>query len=577
MSVDLPRGWTIAKIGEITDYVQRGKGPRYSEKNEFPVINQKAIRWYGIEEEHLKYVHEELWDTYAEDRFIKSGDILWNSTGTGTIGRACLLNDIEAAKAKVVDSHVTIVRVGKNIDPRYLFNWIRSPIVQLSIDSLSTGTTNQVELSKSKILESELPLAPLNEQIRISDKLDILLKKVDAAQFRLDKIPSILKRFRQSVLAAATSRELTKDGAFFDGKYYKNLEQQITKSKKTSKLKPTVDEIGGVLNAFESPDWGSWRFFALEQLVDPIRGIPYGIVQTGDAQQVGVPTVRCGDVRPLSIRIEKLKKVSTEIESKYVRTRLVGGEVLLAIRGTVGNASVVTDELSSLNANISREVAMIPVRDNINSKFIALLLQSPGGFKCLAENVRGVAQKGINLSDVRRFVVPLPTLEEQTEIVRRVESLFALADVAEKQYTEAKTRIDRLSQSLLAKAFRGELVTQDPSDEPAVKLLNKIKAERERKTANEPIKKVITRRNSKNKQSKAAYMKLIDAPENYLLDMLLKLGGEAHPKVLWSKTDFTIDDFYAKLKQEMQAGNIIDDNVSSDPTLRKLILGKSTA
>ncbi|WP_295488400.1 restriction endonuclease subunit S [uncultured Pseudomonas sp.] len=576
MSVNLPSGWTLAKIGEITEYVQRGKGPKYSEKNEFPVINQKSIRWHGIEEEHLKYVQEKLWVTYSKDRFIRPGDILWNSTGTGTIGRACLLNDIEAAKAKVVDSHVTIVRVGNTIDPRYLFSWIKSPAVQLNIDSLSTGTTNQVELSKSKILESEIPLAPLNEQVRISEKLDILLKKVDAIQARLEKIPYILKRFRQSVLAAATSRELTKDLDFSDESYYKNIEQGILKSKKIIKSAST-DEISCALNAFNNPDWGSWKFFALEQLVDPLRGIPYGIVQTGDAQQEGVPTVRCGDVRPLSIRTETLKRVTTEIESKYVRTRLLGKEVLLAIRGTVGNASAVTEELSSLNANISREVAMIPVRDDISPQFIAILLQSPGGFKCLAENVRGVAQKGINLSDVRRFTVPLPTLDEQAEIVRRVESLLTLADVAEKQYTESKKMIDRLSQSLLAKAFRGELVTQDPSDEPAVELIRRINSERVKSSAIEPTKKPNTRVSIRKSSSKVTYMKMIDAPHNYLLNLLSQLGGEAHPNVLWSKTDFTIDDFYAKLKQEMQAGHIIDDNVSSDPALRKLKLGKPTA
>jgi type I restriction enzyme S subunit len=77
----------------------------------------------------------------------------------------------------------------------------------------------------------------------------------------------------------------------------------------------------------------------------------------------------------------------------------------------------------------------------------------------------------------------LPSIEEQTEIVRRVESLFALADTVEKQYLAAKQRLDRLSQSLLAKAFRGELVPQDSNDEPAAELLKRIQAERQAQPA----------------------------------------------------------------------------------------------
>lgn len=104
-----------------------------------------------------------------------------------------------------------------------------------------------------------------------------------------------------------------------------------------------------------------------------------------------------------------------------------------------------------------------------------MLLQSPGGYRCLAEKVRGVAQKGINLADVKRFVTPLPSLEEQKEIVRRVESLFTMADTAEKQYLDAKAKTNRLTQSILAKAFRGELLPQDENDEPASELLARIK------------------------------------------------------------------------------------------------------
>lgn len=121
---------------------------------------------------------------------------------------------------------------------------------------------------------------------------------------------------------------------------------------------------------------------------------------------------------------------------------------------------------------------MIPTLPSVLPFYLACLLQSPLGQRLLVGKVRGVAQKGINLADVRRLPVALPPYEEQTEIVRRVERLFAFADQLEARVEAAQARIDRLTQSILAKAFRGELVPQDPNDEPASVLLERIKAQR---------------------------------------------------------------------------------------------------
>ena len=564
MSGELPKNWTEASLGQLATYIN-GKGFKKSEWREdgLPIIRIQNLNNPLATFNYTNERHEERYKVLKGDLLVawsaSLGAYLWE-------GEEAWLNQ-----------HIFKVQPDlRLVSKSFLYYAVKNSIDELYKVTHGMG---MVHVTKGKFEGHGIWLPPLNEQIRIANKLDSLLAKVDAAQARLEKIPGLVKRFRQSVLAAATSGDLTKGWALENKEYYENIAQEIEASKKLSKLSVlSSDEIIDARNSFNNPDWGRWKLFALEQLVSPARGIPYGIVQTGEAQEIGIPTVRCGDVRPLSIRIETLKKVSSEIERKYVRTRLKGGEVLLAIRGTVGNASIVTEQLASLNANISREVAMIPVRDNVSSQYIALLLQSPGGFKCLAEKVRGVAQKGINLADVKRFVTPLPSLEEQKEIVRRVESLFALAEVVEKQYTEAKKRIDRLVQSLLAKAFRGELVPQDPSDEPAVELLNRIQAEHELQPENKP-KRQTGRRKSGNKNNdfrskKSAYMNLNAAPDNYLLDLLSQLGGEAHPKVLWSKTELTIDDFYAQLKEEMQSGSIIDDNASSDPTLRKLKLAK---
>jgi type I restriction enzyme S subunit len=558
---DLPKGWVETKISDVTEYVQRGKGPKYTEIKSFPVVNQKAIRWFGIQEEHLKYVREDMWDKYTEERFIRPGDILWNSTGTGTIGRACLLDEKEAAKAKVVDSHVTIVRSNKIIDPRYLFNWIKSPRIQLDIESLSTGTTNQVELSKAKVLDTTIPLAPLNEQIRIADKLDSMLAKVDAAQTRLDKIPNILKRFRQSVLAAATSGELTKE--WREENYH---------------LAVTSDEVEQLwINHYKSNDM-KYKKSSFPQTDKEIDDLPEEWLSTrlGDACDVFVgstpsrknidywegeiPWVSSSEVAFCNIGNTKekiselgLKNTSTKIHPK--------GTVMLAMigQGKTRGQPAILDIPACHNQNTAA-IRVLP--EIIKSEYLYYFLWRQ--YEETRKVGAGNNQKALNKTMVQGFFLPVPSVEEQQEIISRVGSIFNMADTVEKQYKYAKARTNRLTQSILAKAFRGELVPQDPKDEPAEKLLARIQSELEKKTKN------IVKRTTK--KSVVKNMKLEDAPENYLKNLMPSDESEIQAKELWQDSKMTIDDFYAQLKKELI--NIEEINNSLDPNARTLKTSK---
>ncbi|MBK6650147.1 MAG: hypothetical protein IPG42_10790 [Betaproteobacteria bacterium] len=106
---EIPSTWQWSTIGEISAYIQRGKSPKYIDKVICPVINQKCIRWGELQLQHLKYIHPEQFSAWDEARFIKAGDVLWNSTGTGTVGRAYHVKAADCTPSKVVDSHVTIL------------------------------------------------------------------------------------------------------------------------------------------------------------------------------------------------------------------------------------------------------------------------------------------------------------------------------------------------------------------------------------------------------------------------------------------------------------------------------------
>jgi type I restriction enzyme S subunit len=206
----LPRGWCWASIRDLTSYVQRGKSPKYAERSELPVVNQKCVRWHGVQAEHLKFVDPTQWAAWAPERSLRDGDILWNSTGTGTIGRAAIYRPLAGFERVVADSHVTIVRV-KVGPPEYLHAWIRSPLIQGRIEAMQSGSTNQVELGRAEVLRTRVPVAPVNEQRRIIAKLEALQTGSRRAREALDAVPPLLEQLRQSILSAAFRGDLTKD------------------------------------------------------------------------------------------------------------------------------------------------------------------------------------------------------------------------------------------------------------------------------------------------------------------------------------------------------------------------------
>jgi type I restriction enzyme, S subunit len=119
---ELPQNWVEVSFLEIFDYVSRGKSPKYIDFSALPVINQKSIRWSGIENRHLKYIDPAQIKDWPPEKFVQVGDILWNSTGTGTIGRACIVKEKDIDIAKVFDSHVTVLQTNANfIDSNFVF------------------------------------------------------------------------------------------------------------------------------------------------------------------------------------------------------------------------------------------------------------------------------------------------------------------------------------------------------------------------------------------------------------------------------------------------------------------------
>jgi len=323
------------------------------------------------------------------------------------------------------------------IDPRLLEAFLRTPETKIQIDAMKTGISESgMNITHERFSQLIVPLAPRSEQKRIADKLDTVLTRVGAVNTRLARVAPILKRFRQSVLAAATSGRLTENW-------------RISRGLKCG--------AGTTLQAICIQD----------------RVITYGVVKLGDETPGGTPCLRTSNVRWLRFELEGMKHINPNLSAEYGRTVLRGGEVLVNVRGTLGGVAVATDDMSGWN--VSREIAVVPVDQALASPaYISLWIASDECQRWLTGVTKGVAYTGINIEDLRTLPLRLPLKEEQVEIVRRVEALFAFADRLEARLQTAHSATERLTPALLAKAFRGELVPQDPNDESASELLRRL-------------------------------------------------------------------------------------------------------
>ena len=178
----LPGGWAWSRLGDIAAYIQRGKSPKYSEGSGVYVVSQRCVQWSGLDLTVAKEISQASLSNYESYRFLKPGDLLWNSTGTGTIGRVIALDEVP--DGLVCDSHVTLVRCPW-MNARYLQAWLASDDVYGQIEALAAGSTNQIEWTAQLANNQLVPLPPLAEQSRIVAKIDELMALCNALEARL--------------------------------------------------------------------------------------------------------------------------------------------------------------------------------------------------------------------------------------------------------------------------------------------------------------------------------------------------------------------------------------------------------
>ena len=170
---EIPSSWQWVRLEHICSYIQRGKSPKYSPIKLYPVVAQKCNQWTGFTIEKAQFIDPTTIESYTQERFLEDGDLMWNSTGLGTLGRMAIYwEKLNPYKVAVADSHVTVIRPLKSfVIPQYLYSYFSSYTVQSVIEDKADGSTKQKELATNTVKRYLVPFPPLAEQMRIVEKI----------------------------------------------------------------------------------------------------------------------------------------------------------------------------------------------------------------------------------------------------------------------------------------------------------------------------------------------------------------------------------------------------------------------
>ena len=198
---DIPDSCEWVRLIDVCEYIQRGKSPKYSPIKKYPVVAQKCNQWSGFSIEKAQFIEPNSLSSYGPERLLQDNDLMWNSTGLGTLGRMAIYktaaNPYELA---VADSHVTVIRPLKQfVLPEYLYYYFANPSVQSVIEDQADGTTKQKELATATIKAYLTPIPPLDEQRRILAKLSEVLPVVKNYGVVYDETTAMQEAFPESL------------------------------------------------------------------------------------------------------------------------------------------------------------------------------------------------------------------------------------------------------------------------------------------------------------------------------------------------------------------------------------------
>lgn len=434
----LPQGWTEATVADLAGakgLVTDGDWIESKDQNPKGAVRLVQLADIGdgdFRDRSSRFVTEET-ARRLRCTYLESGDLLV-ARMPDPLGRACVFPGLAQRAITAVD---VFVWRGQDDGPdaRWLMHSINSPEVRDSIASQAGGTTRQ-RVAGGRLKQLSLPVPPLPEQQRIAAKIDSLTAKSRRTRERLDHIPRLVEKYKQAVLAAAFRGDLTREWR----------------------------EANGA---------GAWRNTTLGAVVTIASGqTPKGIEERLSAQG-DVPWFKVSSMNEpdnlAGLRTSQFKL--SQLDACALGLRIVNaGSIAFPKRG----GAIATNKKRKLLVGGALDLnLMVLTAKHISAEFLWWWVQKLD----LATISNGSNVPQINNGDVAPLPIDVPSASEQAEIARVLGITFSWIDRLAAEATSARRLIDRLHQAVLAKAFRGELVPQDPADEPASVLLERIGTE----------------------------------------------------------------------------------------------------
>lgn len=509
---ELPSGWASAAIGELCT-LENGRAFKSTEWGDrgLPIV-----RIQNLNSEAASFNH---FDGEVADRYrLKGGELLFAWSGTpGTSFGAHVWRGGDA----VLNQHIFRVDFNESVvDRRFFRHAINQKLVEL-ID-VAHGGVGLRHVTKGVFEKTMVLVPPLPEQRRIADMLDVLLARISVCRERLDRVHGTLKRFRQSVLTSATNGGLT-------------LEWREERGLVNEWVDSQVEEIASV-GTGTTPARGNSTFYS-------DTGTPWIT-----SAMTGLPFVDRADqfVTDAAIAAHRLRKypIGTLLVAMYGEGKTRGQVTELRIEATVNQAcaAILVDQRKATTA------------------FVRLALEA--NYLRMRELAEGGNQPNLNLSKVKNFPLSLPPLDEQRAIAERVAAFDDWLGRTKSKVEAAHSHVEHLTNATLAKAFRGELVPQDPTDEPADKLLARLTRAHPIANRTKVARKAAVRKIPRSPKESALMSKsrqdndVKDMP--YLAGHIHALGGSASVEALFKASELPVADFYKQLAWEVDQGLVKD-------------------
>ena len=452
---EIPSSWSWARLLNVSIYIQRGKSPKYSPIKKYPVIAQKCNQWAGFSIDKAQFIEPESLSKYAIERILQDEDLMWNSTGLGTLGRMAVyyakLNPYELA---VADSHVTVIRLFKPfMSPLFFYFYFANPTVQSVIEDKSDGSTKQKELSTTTVCNYLVPIPPRNEQTRIISKVTSLLpviEKYGTQQEKLDKLNrTINEQIKKSVLQEAIQGKLVPQIAS-EGTAQELLEQikeEKLKLVKEGKLKRSALNDSVIFRGDDNKYWektedgtvcideeipfeipSNWAWVRLDDICSFIhRGKS---PKYSPIKKYPVVAQKCNQWAGFSI--EKAKFIEPQSITSYNDEYFLQDRDLMwnsTGLGTLGRMAIYYTILNPYELAVadSHVTVIRPYKTYIFSEYLYYYFASNTVQSVIEDKSDGsTKQKELATKTVKNYLVPLPPFAEQLRIVQKIKSVTSI-------------------------------------------------------------------------------------------------------------------------------------------------------